>query len=41
MDLVLDAIVQFIQVGLLLILIAMNLGLWKRLRAIESKLDGK
>ena len=38
MDAILDASVQLIQVGLLLILIAMNYGLRARLKAIEAKL---
>ena len=37
----LDAAVQFIQMGLLLVLIAMNIGLWKRLKNIEDKLGRK
>ena len=39
MDAILDASVQLIQMGLLLILIAMNYGLRARLKAIEAKLD--
>ena len=38
MDAILDASVQLIQVGLLLILIAMNYGIRARLKAIEAKL---
>jgi hypothetical protein len=37
-DAILDAAVQFIQMGLLLILVALNLGLRRRLKAIEEKL---
>ncbi len=39
MNAFLDASVQFIQLGLLLVLITVNLGLRKRLKAIEEKLD--
>jgi hypothetical protein len=38
MDALLDASVQLIQVGLLLILVALNFGIRRRLRAIEQKL---
>jgi hypothetical protein len=38
MDAVLDASVQLIQVGLLLLLVALNFGLRARLKAIEAKL---
>jgi hypothetical protein len=39
MNAILDASVQLIQVGMLLILIALNFGLRARLKAIETKLD--
>ena len=39
MNLVLDAAVQFIQMGLLLIVIVQNFALRARLKAIEGKLD--
>jgi hypothetical protein len=35
---ILDAAVQLIQMGLLLILVALNFGLRTRLKAIEEKL---
>jgi hypothetical protein len=38
MDAVLDASVQLIQMGLLLVVIAQNFALRARLRAIEAKL---
>jgi hypothetical protein len=38
MNAILDASVQLIQVGLLLILVALNFGLRARLKAIEKKL---
>jgi hypothetical protein len=38
MNAMLDASVQLIQVGLLLILIALNFGVRRRLKAIEEKL---
>ena len=39
MNEVLDASVQLIQLGLVLFLIVVNLGLRARLKAIEEKLD--
>jgi|tagenome__1003787_1003787.scaffolds.fasta_scaffold6197108_1 hypothetical protein len=38
MNLVLDAAVQFVQVGFLLLVIVQNFGLRARLKAIEEKL---
>jgi len=38
MNAMLDASVQLIQVGLLLILIALNFGMRRRLKAIEERL---
>ena len=38
MHIVLDAAVQFLQVGLLLLLVVQNVGLRARLKAIEAKL---
>jgi hypothetical protein len=38
MNAFLDASVQLIQVALLIILVALNFGLRKRLKAIEEKL---
>jgi hypothetical protein len=38
MDLVLDASVQLIQLGLLFILVTLNVGLRRRLKAIEARL---
>ena len=35
----LDAAVQFIQVGLLFVLIAQNFSVGKRLKALEEKLN--
>lgn len=39
MDAFLDAAVQFLQVGLLLVLVALNIGNSRRLKAIEEKLN--
>jgi hypothetical protein len=39
MNAILDALVQVIQVALLLILVAQNFGLRARLKAIEEKLS--
>jgi hypothetical protein len=39
MDAMLDALAQVIQVALLLILVAQNVGLRARLNAIEEKLS--
>ena len=36
----LDASVQLMQVGLLLILVVLNFGIRQRLKAIERKLNG-
>ena len=41
MNVVLDAAVQFLQVGLLLGLISLHFSLRARLKAIEEKLDRK
>jgi hypothetical protein len=38
MDALLDASVQFIQVGMLLVVAVQNFGLRARLKAIEAKL---
>jgi hypothetical protein len=38
MDALLDASVQLIQVGILLVIAVQNFGLRRRLRAIEAKL---
>jgi hypothetical protein len=38
MDALLDASVQLVQVGILLVIAAQNFGLRARLRAIEAKL---
>ena len=38
MNAILDSSVQLVQVGLLLILIAVNFGIQRRLKAIEEKL---
>jgi hypothetical protein len=39
MNAFLDASVQLIQVALLIVLVALNFGLRKRLKAIEEKLN--
>lgn len=41
MDLVLDAAVQFIQMGLLIVLVGLNFSLRARLKTIEEKLASK
>ena len=41
MNVILDAAVQFLQVGLLLGLIAMQFGIRTHLKSIEEKLDRK
>lgn len=39
MDLVLDAAVQFVQVGLLLVVVALNFDLRARIKRLEEKLS--
>ena len=41
MNEILDAGVQFIQVGLLLVLILLTFGLRARIKALEDKLNSK